>query len=161
MSGIKCPEIVPKCDCFWIFSGRTKISRTLSIHIPDIFRIFFFYRASKRATGPKIFLLKFIMLLIISNKQCIKCCNEYTDMEHKWCKPCQRNHLKINFTKWTSGNKQVDSFIQKKQLEIDHYTDIVFEWIPYNQFNDIKELGKSDFTTAYSAVWRDGILYYD
>ena len=82
-------------------------------------------------------------------------------MEHKWCKPCQRNHLKINFTKWTSGNKQVDSFIQKKQLEIDHYTDIVFEWIPYNQFNDIKELGKSDFTTAYSAVLRDGILYYD
>ena len=101
------------------------------------------------------------MLRLISSKQCIKCYNEYTDMEHNWCKPCQRNYLKKNFTKWTSGNKQVDNFIQEKQLEIDRHTDIVFEWIPYNQFNDIKELGKSDFVTLYSAIWRHGPLHYD
>ena len=26
---------------------------------------------------------------------------------------------------------------------------IVFEWIPYNQFNEIKEKGKNDFTTVF------------
>ena len=46
------------------------------------------------------------------------------------------------------------------QLKIYNYDDIVFEWIPYNQFNDIKEIGKSDFTIVYSAIWKDGPLHY-
>ena len=46
------------------------------------------------------------------------------------------------------------------QLNIDNYHDIVFEWIPYNQFNDIKEIGKSAFATIYSAIWKDGLLSY-
>ncbi|CAB5354885.1 unnamed protein product [Rhizophagus irregularis] len=33
--------------------------------------------------------------------------------------------------------------------------DIVFEWIPYGQFNDIKEIGNGVAT----AVWEDGPLY--
>ena len=44
------------------------------------------------------------------------------------------------------------------QLKIDKHNDIVFEWIPYNQFNDIKETGKGGL---YSAVWKNGSLYYD
>ena len=50
----------------------------------------------------------------------------------------------------------MDKFIQKMQLKISSYHDIVFEWIPYNQLNDIKEIGKSDS----SAIWKDGSLYY-
>ena len=68
--------------------------------------------------------------------------------------------IKKNFTNWTSGNKQIDEFIQEKQLEVNYYNKL-FEWIPYNQFNDIEEIGKSDFTTVYSAVWKNGSLYYD
>ena len=101
------------------------------------------------------------MLRLISSKRCSKCGNRYTDMEYKWCQPCQINYLEKNFTEWTSGNKQIDDFIQERQLEFDYNTDKVFEWIPYNQFNDIEEIGKSDITTVYLAVWRDGILYYD
>ena|ERR1051325_7419235 len=70
------------------------------------------------------------------------------------------NYLKKKFTKWTSGNKQIDSFIQEKQLEIDDYTDIVFEWIPYNQLNGIVEINKGDLATVYSAIWNDGPLHY-
>ena len=82
-------------------------------------------------------------------------------MGYKWCKPCEINYLKKNFTKWTSGNKQIDDFIQRRQLEI-NYTDVLFEWVSYDQFNDIKELGsKSDLITVYSAVWKNGPLYYD
>ena len=46
------------------------------------------------------------------------------------------------------------------QLKIDNYNDIIFEWIPYNQFNKIKEIGKGGFATVYSAIWKDGPLYY-
>ena len=44
------------------------------------------------------------------------------------------------------------------QLISNGYDDTVFEWIPYNQFNQIKKIGKDDFTTVYSAVWKDGPL---
>ena len=40
-------------------------------------------------------------------------------------------------------------------------SDIRFGWIPYNQFSNIIEIGKSGFATVYSAIWRDGSLYYD
>src|SRR5581483_1918874 len=89
---------------------------------------------------------------------CKKCFKIYTDKDYKWCKPCQINNLKKNFTKWTSGNKQIDSFIQRRQLEID-YNDKLFEWIPYNQFNEVKEICKSDLITT--AVWKNGPLYYN
>uniref|UniRef100_U9TNL2 Protein kinase domain-containing protein n=1 Tax=Rhizophagus irregularis (strain DAOM 181602 / DAOM 197198 / MUCL 43194) TaxID=747089 RepID=U9TNL2_RHIID len=69
-------------------------------------------------------------------------------------------YLKTNFTNWTSGNKKIDDFIQKGQLEIkNYYDDIVLEWIPYNQFNEIKETGKNSLITVYSAKWKDGPLY--
>ena len=35
-----------------------------------------------------------------------------------------------------------------------------FEWIPYNKLNHIKEIGKDGSDTVYSAVWKDGPLYY-
>ena len=91
---------------------------------------------------------------------CIKCFKEYTDVYGRWCEPCQINDLKKNFTNWTSGNKQIDDFIQKQQLEIS-YNDLLLEWISYDQLNDAKEIGKSDFIIVYSAVWKNGPLYYD
>jgi hypothetical protein len=60
---------------------------------------------------------------------------------------------------WTSGNEKIDKFIQEKQLKIKDHNDVVFEWIPYNQFNEIKETGRNDLITVYSAIWKDGPLY--
>ncbi|UZO16993.1 uncharacterized protein OCT59_008359 [Rhizophagus irregularis] len=68
-------------------------------------------------------------------------------------------YLTTNSTNWTSGNKKIVSFIQERQLKIDNYDDIVLEWIPYDQFNEIKETGKNEFMTVYSAIWKDGPLY--
>ena len=80
-------------------------------------------------------------------KYCEKCDKKYQNI-FKWCRPCQ-----------TSGNKQIDDFIQEKQLKINWEDDeIGFEWIPYNWFNNINEIGKSDLTTIYSAIWKDGPL---
>ncbi|CAB5383656.1 unnamed protein product [Rhizophagus irregularis] len=88
---------------------------------------------------------------------CEKCTENYTDIGYKWCKPCQIDHLKKIFTNWTGGNKKIDEFIQEMQLKVNNPNDIIFEWIPYNQFNDIKEKCK----TVYSASWKDGPLKYD
>jgi hypothetical protein len=57
---------------------------------------------------------------------------------------------------WTSGNEKIDEFIQEKQLKIKDHNDVVFEWIPYNQFSEIKETDRNDLITVYSAIWKDG-----
>src|ERR1051325_5639829 len=77
-----------------------------------------------------------------------------------WCKPCQVDNFK-KISRWTSGNEKIDDFIQEMQLKIDSPWDIVFEWIPYNQFSDIKEISRDDFATIYSAIWKDGPLDYE
>ena len=93
----------------------------------------------------------------VKNEYCNKC---FEKPEHGWCK-CQVDYLKNNFTNSFSGNEKIDNFIQEKQLTINHYHDIIFEWIPYNQLNDIKEVGKGGFATVYSATWKDGPLFYN
>ncbi|RIA93125.1 hypothetical protein C1645_819749 [Glomus cerebriforme] len=88
---------------------------------------------------------------------CEKCIKQYTDILNKWCEPCQMNYLKENFANWTSGNEKIDNLIKEMQLNIKDYNDTIFEWIPYNQFDDIKEIGKGGFVTA---KWRNGPLYW-
>jgi hypothetical protein len=38
------------------------------------------------------------------------------------------------------------------QLKINDPDDIIFEWIPYNQFSNIKEIKKSYSATVYLAM---------
>jgi hypothetical protein len=78
--------------------------------------------------------------------------------------PDTNNYILVqNAFIWSSGNEKIDEFIQGKQLKIkhQHYNDVVFEWIPYNQFNEIKEIGRNDLITVYSAIWKDGLLFYN
>ena len=100
-------------------------------------------------------------IVVYSNVYCEKCSNKYTDIANNWCNPCQINYLKNNFTNWTSGNEKIDDFIQEMQLKINYQSDIIFEWIPYNQFNKIKKTGKNNSITVYSAIWKDGPLHWN
>jgi hypothetical protein len=95
--------------------------------------------------------------------RCNKCEEIYTDINNQWCKPCSINYFKNSFTNWTSGNEIIDDFIQKMQLKIGKYKNIIFEWIPYNQFVDVKEIGKDNDNTAtiYLALWNNGLLHYN
>ncbi len=90
------------------------------------------------------------------NTDCEKCGETYTSVEDGWCKQCQIDNLKKNFANWTSGNKIIDDLIQEKQQKIYKSNNIIFEWIPYNQLIDIKEINSD----LYSAIWKDGPLYY-
>jgi hypothetical protein len=67
----------------------------------------------------------------------------------------------INYQDQMSGNNKIDDFIQEKQLMIKDHNDVIFEWIPYNQFNEIKKTNKNDLITVYSAIWKDGPLQYN
>ena len=93
--------------------------------------------------------------------KCKKCGERYTNSTHKWCKSCHINNLKENFKNWTSKNENIDDIIRKMQLKINEWNDIIFEWIPYDQFNDIKRIYKSADFDTYSAIWKDGPLIYD
>ena len=99
--------------------------------------------------------------MVIQDEYCEKCGEKYTDLLNKWCKPCQTDYLKNNFTNWSSGNEKIDNYIQKMQLKIDKYNDTILEWIPHNQFDNIKEINKNDFSTVFSAIWKDDPLKYN
>jgi len=60
-----------------------------------------------------------------------------------------------NFENWTSGNQEIDEFIQKSQLEAKHSYQVL-EWIPYSEFEDIEYLDEGGFSRIYTAKWRFG-----
>ena len=102
-------------------------------------------------------------IMILQYVRCKNCGNI-----HIWYISCHIDYLKRNFTNWTSGDENIDNFIQKKQLETFQpfemtfgTSNLVFEWIPYNQFNDIKVIVGNNFTTIYSAIWKDGPSSYN
>src|SRR5581483_4254228 len=35
---------------------------------------------------------------------------------HNWCQSCNSKHFQQNFKNWTSGNSDIDKFIQESQL---------------------------------------------
>ena len=91
----------------------------------------------------------------MGNGKCEKCGKDCKDLIYGWCKQCYIPTL-IN-TNWTSGNAKIDSLIKEMQ---DKRPDIVFEWISYNQFENIEEISNGNLATIYSATWNDGPLYY-
>src|SRR3954451_23593530 len=83
---------------------------------------------------------------------CIKCKKR---SHYQWCQQCERKQCKENFTKWTSGNEEIDHFLQNSQLNsINPQT--FLEWIPYDRLQNIKYLDKASRSTLYSAIWTDG-----
>src|SRR5437773_785147 len=70
---------------------------------------------------------------------CEECNQRNTD--YKWCKACNAKRFQQNFEKWTSGNVDIDKFIQHAQLSANYYRRVL-EWIPYDRFYDIEYIAK-------------------
>ncbi|EXX52892.1 kinase-like domain-containing protein [Rhizophagus irregularis DAOM 181602=DAOM 197198] len=75
--------------------------------------------------------------------------------EHFYCWSCKSQYFKQNFKNWTSGNHDVDEFIQKAQLKAKNFDQII-EWIEYDEFEDVEYLAKGGFGTTFKAIWKDG-----
>src|SRR5215475_6070972 len=78
------------------------------------------------------------------------------------CKKC--NHIcntiyfQRNFKNWTSGNNDIDKFIQDSQLSAHKDAKKALEWIPYDRFFKVKYIAKDKFSKVYNANWIDGFI---
>ncbi|RHZ73219.1 hypothetical protein Glove_232g216 [Diversispora epigaea] len=89
---------------------------------------------------------------------CSECNQEYDEEDNYrlWCIPCNSTRLKNDFDNWTSGNELIDKFIQETHQNADYWK--VLEWIPYDRFQDIKQIAKGGFGTIYYANWVNGYI---
>jgi len=73
---------------------------------------------------------------------------------------CETIYFQRKFDNWTSGNNDIDKFIQDVQLSVHNNTEKVLEWIPYNRFYDIKYITKGEFGKVYKANWINEYISY-
>ena len=87
---------------------------------------------------------------------CEECNQENT--YYYWCFACNAKHFQQNFEKWSSGNVDIDKFIQDTQLSANDSYEAI-EWIPYDRFYDIEYIAKGGFGKVYRANWIDGYIW--
>ena len=83
----------------------------------------------------------------------------FNDSWRGWCQSCNAKRFQQNFKNWTSGNRDIDWFIQKTQLKAKMYYEVI-EWVKYDRFEDVEYLAKGGFGTTYKAIWKDGYIAY-
>ncbi len=54
----------------------------------------------------------------------VKECNKENTGDD-WCKTCNAKHFQQNFEKWTSGNVDIDKFIQDAQLSVNYHDKVL------------------------------------
>ncbi|RHZ85882.1 hypothetical protein Glove_59g15 [Diversispora epigaea] len=89
--------------------------------------------------------------------QCDKCHQNNTG--RNWCHSCNAKQFQNEFNKWTSGDREIDKFIQQIQLKANKCQEII-EWIPFNRLENVKYLGKGGFGTVHKANWLDGFIKF-
>ena len=92
-------------------------------------------------------------LVTINHKNC------YQPGNKLWCKECVPSCI---IEGWTSGNSEIDNFI-KDTIHNAKYSrgyPIFLEWVSFDIFENIKQIGKGGFAKVYSAKWMDGKAYY-
>src|SRR2546421_5602756 len=80
--------------------------------------------------------------------QCEEC--NGNNAHYDWCRTCNASHFRNDFDKWTSGNKEIDYFIQNTQLHA-WKKGLVLEWYPLSTFSQIEEIGKGGYGTVFRA----------
>jgi hypothetical protein len=84
-------------------------------------------------------------------------CNKLFN-EELWCKKCDPRRI---IEGWTSGNSDIDKFIKDTMYSArKDIRDKFLEWVPYDRFINMKEIGEGGFAKVFSATWIDGKLKY-
>ncbi|GBC07456.1 hypothetical protein RclHR1_07490001 [Rhizophagus clarus] len=94
---------------------------------------------------------------VINNEGAKRICENCQEecLAKSYCEQCIRNYLEQNFSNWTSDNNNIDNLIQACQLKTSD-PEMIVEWIPYNNLENIKYLTKGGFSEIYIADWIDG-----
>ncbi|EXX71396.1 Tpk2p [Rhizophagus irregularis DAOM 197198w] len=90
---------------------------------------------------------KTYMMVLGYNEKC-KLCNSM----------CYTIFFQQNFKNWTSGNNDINKFIQDTQLSVHDDVKKALEWIPYDRLYNIKYIAKGGFGKVYKANWIDGYV---
>ncbi|UZO13214.1 uncharacterized protein OCT59_004718 [Rhizophagus irregularis] len=98
--------------------------------------------------------------LNIDHKNC------YNPSDDKpWCKKCVPRCI---IEGWTSENHDIDEFIKDTIYNAKYsFFDsgkkypLFLEWVPFNRFEDIKQIGEGGFAKVYSATWVDCETKYE
>ncbi|CAB4416045.1 unnamed protein product [Rhizophagus irregularis] len=90
-----------------------------------------------------------------NHKNCSYCNKLFT--EELWCKECDPRRI---IEGWTSGNSDIDKFIKDTIYDMGEYGYNFLEWVPFDRFADIKEIGEGGFAKVYSATWIGGKSEY-
>src|ERR1051325_10100406 len=111
----------------------------------------------EKSEAIKILNREFDYNKMVYNKGAKRICENCQDecLATLFCEHCVRNYLKANFENWTSGNNDIDKLIQECQMKAIQ-PDIIPEWIPYNNLQNIKYLTKGGFSEIYTASWIGG-----
>ena len=91
--------------------------------------------------------------------------NCYRPPKKLWCKECVPCCI---IEGWSSGNSEIDNFIKDTIYNAKYYYDYDYdynhprflEWVPFDRFEDIKQIGEGGFAKVYSAKWIDGQAIY-
>src|SRR3954467_520988 len=84
-----------------------------------------------------------------SHKNCSYCNKQFT--EKLWCKECDPYNI---IEGWTSGHPGIDKFIKDTMYNARYHNYKCFlEWVSFDRFTDIKQIGEGGFAKVYSATW--------
>jgi hypothetical protein len=92
--------------------------------------------------------------MVLENSFCTICGHQHENISDQECKSCKIHYVKPNLI---SKSEQIDKLIQEIRLKINDSSDVIFEWIPYDQFYNIIET-RNDLSVA---LWKNGPLQYD
>ena len=92
----------------------------------------------------------------INHENCSYCNEPFT--KELWCKKCDPRRM---IEGWTSGNNDIDKFIKDTIYDERRYNYEFLEWVPFDRFEDINQIGVGGFAKVYSATWIDGKAEYD
>ena len=88
------------------------------------------------------------------------------DNDKLWCKECVPCCI---IKGWSSENHDIDEFIKDTIYNAKYYYNNVayyekyplfLEWVSFDRFEDIKQIGEGGFAKVYSATWIDGNAKY-
>ncbi|RHZ65765.1 hypothetical protein Glove_311g21 [Diversispora epigaea] len=79
---------------------------------------------------------------------------------HGFCELCTKEHFIQEFGYWSSENTEIDKVIQESQenKQLGHS----LQWIPYDNFRDIKHIADGGYGSVYSAILKNGVkIFWD
>src|ERR1051325_9794754 len=97
--------------------------------------------------------------LNISGKVSINIDHENCYQRKFWCKECVPSCI---IEGWTSGNSEIDDFIKDTIYNPGrrYARPIFLEWVAFDRFENVKQIGEGGFAKVYSATWIDGRAKY-